>query len=727
MSTLDGTVLAVSEKTVNTDSEYVRLIAPFEIKTAQSVKVEFVLDGAGLVYACAPQLENNPFANDYNMLENGNFELGTSYWNNSSGCYIDSKDRFNMSMSAHIVGDLNSARYCKQTVYPISTNSTRETFTLSGWAKGYGLPMRERNGSRIPTFRLRAVIRYSDYGTEEFTADFSPCTEDWQFTSIQFSKSKRKNVDYIYIYCDYDYNRENAYFDDIQLVRNSIEKGLTADDFVVNEDDGTSSVDSGATAGTNESQGFTEAIDTFGNALTETTFTDGEFGTIYRAFGYNADNNDDGDNTGNDLISETDAQGNTTQYTVNPDTSRTEEVTDRCGNKTAYEYDNAGRTTKVISKNSDGDVIAHVSYSYDTFDNMTKIARGDDMKYALAYNAFHNLESIGIDGKTEPLIKYTYKNGNGRLKEMTYANGDKMTATYNGVGQLVAEKWFNKNNVLVAHYKYVYDNSGNIVRSIDMMEEKEYNYIYDEGILIKAITYAIELDDENIVEKTVTDSIRYVYDSEGNMTKKIITTPNGETFTYSFESTDGNTVVTFSAGGRTVTSHSKTDSFGRKVFDELQLGTDFVSRQFVYHAGKITNEHKTNAKVKSSATTQLVSQIILSDGRAISYDYDDEERIIKVSDTFDGVVEYTYDALGQLKTESKNGVTTKFEYDNYGNITAKGVVDESGEIAEATKISYEYGNNTWKDLLTSYNGQNITYDAQGNPTTYRGHNLTWEK
>ena len=110
------------------------------------------------------------------------------------------------------------------------------------------------------------------------------------------------------------------------------------------------------------------------------------------------------------------------------------------------------------------------------------------MKYALKYNAFHNLESIGIDGKAESLIKYTYKNGNGRLKEISYANGDKMTATYNGVGHLTAEKWFNKDNALIAHYKYVYDNSGNIVRSIDILSEKEYNYIYNEGTIIEAIT-----------------------------------------------------------------------------------------------------------------------------------------------------------------------------------------------------------------------------------------------
>ncbi len=106
---------------------------------------------------------------------------------------------------------------------------------------------------------------------------------------------------------------------------------------------------------------------------------------------------------------------------------------------------------------------------------MTKIARDDGMAYEPAYNAFHNLESIGIEGKKEKLIQYTYKNGNGRLKQMTYANGDTMNATYNSVGQLVAEKWFNAKNVVTAHYKYVYDGSGNIVRSIDILGEKEYN------------------------------------------------------------------------------------------------------------------------------------------------------------------------------------------------------------------------------------------------------------
>ena len=354
---------------------------------------------------------------------------------------------------------------------------------------------------------------------------------------------------------------------------------------------------------------------------------------------------------------------------------------------------------------------------------MTEIVRGDGMKYALVYNEFHNLESIGVDGKDEKLVQYTYKTGNGRLKEIAYANGDKMKATYNSIGQMVAEKWYNSSNELTAHYKYVYDGQGNIVRSIDIAGEKEYNYEYEDGRLMRATEANVELSGEVVISKVVVNTVKYYYDTEDKMTKKVITPANGSAQTIYYETADDNTVVKFSAGGRTVTSHSKTDSFGRKVFDELQLGTGFVSRQFSYHSGDVTQEHKDNAKLKSSATTNLVSQIVLSDGRTLSYGYDAEERITSVVESYEvdnvpvtNTTLYTYDGLGQLLTETVNGeVVNSMEYDNYGNIVKK-----NGK-------AYTYGDATWKDLLTEFDGQSITYDAQGNPINYLGHTLTWEK
>ena len=152
---------------------------------------------------------------------------------------------------------------------------------------------------------------------------------------------------------------------------------------------------------------------------------------------------------------------------------------------------------------------------------MTEIVRGDGMKYALAYNEFHNLESIGIEGKTEKLIQYTYKNGNGRLKEMTYANGDTMKATYNAIGQMVAEKWFDSTENLTAHYKYVYDGDGNIVRSIDILANREYNYEYEEGRIVRATEAEIELSGDIVTSKAIVNTVKYYYDTDNEKNQKM--------------------------------------------------------------------------------------------------------------------------------------------------------------------------------------------------------------
>ena len=226
--------------------------------------------------------------------------------------------------------------------------------------------------------------------------------------------------------------------------------------------------------------------------------------------------------------------------------------------------------------------------------------------------------------------------------------------------------------------------------------------------------------DENtnmVISKAFVCAVRYYYDTEDGLTKKHIKFADGKEFTENYEKAENDSqVVKFTAGGKTVASHSKNDSFGRKVFDELQLSTGFISRQFSYHAGEVTKEHVDNNMLKSSPTTQLVSQIVLSGGRTISYEYDKEERITRVNDSVDGITEYTYDALGQLVTETKDNqtVVNTMTYDNYGNILTKnGVV-------------YDY-DTVWKDKLIKVGDKTITYDEQGNPTQYLGHNLTWEK
>ena len=51
----------------------------------------------------------------------------------------------------------------------------------------------------------------------------------------------------------------------------------------------------------------------------------------------------------------------------------------------------------------------------------------------------------------------------------------------------------------------------------------------------------------------------------------------------------------------------------------------------------------------------------------------------------------------------------------------------NGNIASKNGTVYTYGDAVWKDLLTKVGDAVISYDAQGNPTAYLGHTLTWEK
>ena len=226
-----------------------------------------------------------------------------------------------------------------------------------------------------------------------------------------------------------------------------------------------------------------------------------------------------------------------------------------------------------------------------------------------------------------------------------------------------------------------------------------------------------------VTSKAFCVQVSYLYNADGEMTKKIIRDASGDEQIYKYTNPEGsNPVVTLPTG---VVSQSKTDKFGRKEFDELQLGRAFMYRQFTYHDGSITGRNRLSENLKSTPTTNLVKEIALEGGRTLAYKYDEEERITKVTDSVDGMTDYTYDALGQLTEERVTPVgsaqatrTTVMTYDNYGNILSKTTND-------VTK-TYEY-NCTWKDKLTAVDGVPIVYDNLGNPISYLGHNLTWEK
>ena len=78
-------------------------------------------------------------------------------------------------------------------------------------------------------------------------------------------------------------------------------------------------------------------------------------------------------------------------------------------------------------------------------------------------------------------------------------------------------------------------------------------------------------------------------------------------------------------------------------------------------------------------------------------------------------------------TAGTSGTTWKYAYDQGGNIQSKtAYAFTTGTVGSAIKTdSFTYGDANWKDKLTAFNGQTITYDEIGNPTNDGTWNYTW--
>ena len=117
-------------------------------------------------------------------------------------------------------------------------------------------------------------------------------------------------------------------------------------------------------------------------------------------------------------------------------------------------------------------------------------------------------------------------------------------------------------------------------------------------------------------------------------------------------------------------------------------------------------------------------------GTAVAnYSYDACGNITQVSGK--ETVKYSYDGLNRLVREDNAALNKSYtySYDAGGNITAKKeYAYTTGTLGAAVKTyNYVYGSNSWKDKLTSWNGQSITYDSYGNVKSYKGATYTWDR
>lgn len=110
------------------------------------------------------------------------------------------------------------------------------------------------------------------------------------------------------------------------------------------------------------------------------------------------------------------------------------------------------------------------------------------------------------------------------------------------------------------------------------------------------------------------------------------------------------------------------------------------------------------------------------------YDLNENNMIENITCNENGI-SYVYDSNSQLirANDKKLDRTFLYSYDDRGNVISKKtyLYSEGTPITFITEKNYHY-DNEWKDVLTSYDGENIQFDEVGNPLSYKGWTLTWE-
>lgn len=417
---------------------------------------------------------------------------------------------------------------------------------------------------------------------------------------------------------------------------------------------------------------------------------------------------------GNYLASSTDELENTTTYETDA-YGNTTSATAANGVKTTYGYDTHGIHNTTVTVSKDGTNAGSVSYTY-VQDRLTTITAPGGTLYTLTYDQFGRSDATYVGTATDGrLLSQSTYNSIGALDTLTYGNGVIARYSYDELGRQTAF-WFSDNPTekietaynhrgwvgLIKDYgtntrtRYTYDLSGRATKIV-----KDSNAAYDVQLPWLESSYTYEDGTNRLINNTV---ITRYYPIITNYVYGLSTMPD---------------VVTQVNRGLASEIEYTFDNFARLTTRKLRQPNWTVTYSY------------TDVPEYYNRTSTLVESVTTPYGQTY-YTYDSVGNITSETRNYD-TTEYTYDTLGQLTYVSEIGDAGTLEdegyyiytYDANGNIlTAKHETYADGVIYNNT---YTYGNSTWKDLLTAYNGQTITYDAIGNPLTYRdGITFTWE-
>ena len=304
----------------------------------------------------------------------------------------------------------------------------------------------------------------------------------------------------------------------------------------------------------------------------------------------------------------------------------------------------------------------------------------------------------------------------GTLTATTYGNGAKVSSRYDDFNRVTGVVYGEETT---PRYEYDYNAKGQVARVRDNLLNRTTQSEYD------LANRPVRVKTAEAGQHVYTGQVAYdnVYGNLSEFTEKV--GENRQEFGTKFGYDDENrpTSLTYSIGATTIGQSTTTiDKLNRTTFSAVKLGSKTFTSEYHFAAGGYG----------TGSVTNLVSSIT-QPGCNCGYGYDDNGNI--ASATLNGKwTGYTYDALGQLvqvndhsdTRSGENGTTWKYTYDLGGNILKKERFAYADTTTPLETVTYEYGDAAWRDKLTAVNGNDIAYDAIGNPLNDGTWTYTWQ-
>lgn len=447
-----------------------------------------------------------------------------------------------------------------------------------------------------------------------------------------------------------------------------------------------------------------------------------------------------------------------------------------------YIYDNYGNIVKetTISTKNNKTTTTTTSYTYDDMGNVLSVVCGEESSYyiyddakrmllsdengectRIIYDEYgrvvQEIESEDYDHSKDGLPEkniYEDKNAgyiysycdNGNLSSIKNENGVISNYLYNDIGIRIYEQF--------DIYEINYTDFGNL-KNIKIADEIKVSYVYDNMNHLSKEVYA----NGNV--------IKYKHDSDGRVSAKYRNNETEPYITYKYNEGELYETNDFDSGLKTVygkddsiTIYKQSDNtivssykedindkfyadstscnileshFGNSVYsiikdNSVSYETD---NNILYISNSNTSENVFSNSVKYNNNNIITSLLYCDnesyiDKKITSYNHNNirfisnrnTDKIITSTEIDDNIREYDYDVKNQLINKKEGNIVTYYKYDNRGNIIEKRCNDEA--------ISYSYNDDEWLDLLTSVNGNSITYDENGNITAYSGRTFYWQ-